>query len=429
MATSGDDPDVEWLPTGPTDPPTPTGRYMKTTAILSVLVAVLALTLPACVPHKADGHEHEHEATSKLVVTSPLVKDVEITQPYVCLIRSRRTIEVRPMQEGYLEEITDWDPVKDPEGNNKKMANPLKEGQAVKAGDVLFRVVPALYKATLAAEMARADVMRIKWENADRLHKKQVVSDQDVALAKADYDEAKAKVQKAQAELQFTCVRAPFDCIIDRFEKQQGSFVKKEDVLTTLYDNDVMWVYFYVPEARYFEYEGTQRESAETDEKTSAKLTQLKIADARIELELANGKTFRNTANDYVTVLGKFNNETGNIGFRADFKNDKGLLRNGQTGTVKIKRTIKNATVIPQRATFEVLDKLYVFVVGADHIVHRRQIDIEHEQEDIFVIKKGLEPQDKIILEGIKQVNDGKRVGYDFVSPEDAVKSQKNPAE
>ena len=209
---------------------------------------------------------------------------------------------------------------------------------------------------------------------------------------------AQAKAKLAEAELNFTNVKAPFDGIIDRLHEQQGSLVKEGDILTTLSDNSVMWVYFNVPEARYLEY------MADLDQDKE---------DQQIELVLANGSKFQQTGK-IGAIEAKFNNETGNIPFRADFPNPDGLLRHGQTGTVLIHRVLKNAIVIPQRATFEILDKRYVYVVGKDDVVHQREIVVQNELEDIFVIKSGLDVNDKIVLEGVRQVRDGEKVEYEF---------------
>jgi membrane fusion protein (multidrug efflux system) len=175
-----------------------------------------------------------------------------------------------------------------------------------------------------------------------------------------------------------------------------------------------MWVYFNVPEARYLEYmAGMGREN-------ESRL---------IELVLADGSKFPYSGT-IGAIEGQFNNETGNIPFRADFPNRDGLLRHGQTGTVLIHRTLKNAIVIPQRATFEVLDKRYVYVVGEDDVVHQRPILIQHEKDDIFIIKSGLEENDKIVLEGVRQIHDGVKVeDYQFRKPEEALANQKNYAE
>ena len=148
----------------------------------------------------------------------------------------------------------------------------------------------------------------------------------------------------------------------------------------------------------------------------------------KVELVLADGRKFPQTC-EIGAIEGQFNNETGNIAFRADFPNPTRLLRHGQTGNILIHRKLKNAIVIPQRATFEILDKRYVFVVDKEDVVHQREIAIEHEKDDIFVIDKGLDANDKIILEGGRQVRDGDKVEYEFRKPEEALSNQKNHAE
>jgi membrane fusion protein, multidrug efflux system len=90
---------------------------------------------------------------------------------------------------------------------------------------------------------------------------------------------------------------------------------------------------------------------------------------------------------------------------------------------------LKGAIVIPQRATFENLAKRYVYVVGKDDVVHQREIVIDHELEDLFVIGRGLDVNDRIVLEGIRQVRDGEKVKYEFLPPEQVMANQKNHAE
>jgi membrane fusion protein (multidrug efflux system) len=146
------------------------------------------------------------------------------------------------------------------------------------------------------------------------------------------------------------------------------------------------------------------------------------------ELVLASGNKF-----DHLGKIGAieadFNNETGNIPFRADFPNPDRLLRHGQTGNVLIHRVVNDAIVIPQRATFETLAKRYVYVVDKDDVVHQREIDIQNELDDIFVIKSGLEVNDKIVLEGVRQVREGEKVECEFRKPEEALANQKHHAE
>lgn len=369
---------------------------MKRSPILATCLALMVLALPACNAHKhEDEHGHGHHEHQKIVATSPKAKDVVITQDYVCQIRSQRHINVKALQGGYLEAIQ------------------IKEGQAVKTGDVLFKILPTLYQAKLDAELAEAKLAQIEYNNTKKLFDDKVVSFQEVLLAQAKLDKANAKAKLSAAELDFTIVKAPFDGIIDRLHEQHGSLIKEGDALTTLSDNSLMWVYFNVPEARYLEYMTSAGRASESQ---------------HIELVLANGSKFSHTG-QIGAIEAKFNNETGNIPFRVDFPNPERLLRHGQTGNVLIQRTLKNAIVIPQRATFEILDKRYVYVIGEDHVVHQRLITIQHEMDDIFVVKSGLSATDKIVLEGIKQVHDGEKTEFEFQKPDEALATQKNHAE
>jgi membrane fusion protein (multidrug efflux system) len=342
--------------------------------------------------HEEQPHQEHHT----IVLTSPEAMDVTVTQQYVCQIHSQRHIEVRALDNGYLEKIL------------------VREGQAVKKGDSMFKIVPVLYQAKLDAELAEARLAQLEYNNTRKLfEQKAVVSQNEVLLFEAKLAKAKAKADLAKAELNFTNVRAPFDGIVDRLHEQLGSLIKEGDILTTLSDNSLMWVYFNVPEAQYLEYMAGLKQDKE---------------DHKIELVLANQKKFPQSGK-IGAIEAQFNNETGNIAFRADFPNPDRLLRHGQTGNVLIHRTLMNAIVIPQRATFEILDKRYVYVVGKDDVVHQREIVIQHEMDDIFVIEKGLDVNDKIVLEGVRQVRDGEKVEYEFRKPEEALANQKNHAE
>ncbi len=338
----------------------------------------------------------EEQPHRKIVATSPKAKDVVITQQYVGKIHSQRHINVSSLETGYLDEI------------------PIKEGQAVKKGDVMFKILPTLYQAKLDAELAEVQIAQIEFNNTNRLFKDKVVSQTEVALHQAKLAKAQAKAKLAEAELRFTTVRAPFDGIAGRLQTQQGSLIKEGDILTTLSDNRVMWVYFNVPEVGYLEY--------------MASVNQEKEEDRKIELVLANGSKFQYSGK-FGAIEAVVNSETGNIPFRADFPNPRRLLRHGQTGNVLIHRPLKNALVIPQRATFEILDKRYVYAIDKDNVVHLRKIVIQHEMDDIFVIKSGLDANDKIVLEGVQQVRDGDKVKYEFRKPEEVMANPKNHVE
>ncbi len=267
----------------------------------------------------ADNDPAKSKAIEKIVAISPQAKAVTVTQQYVCQIHSQRHIDVRSLETGYLKAI------------------PITEGQAVKAGDLMFEIVPVLYKANLDAALAERDLAKLEFNNTKRMFDaNKVVSQNEVKLFEAKLAKAQAKADLAEAELNFTKVRAPFDGIVDLL-KDAGSLAKEGEILATLSDNSMVRVYFNVPEARYLEHMTDRSQRNE---------------DLQIELILANGKKFGQVGK-FGAIKADFNSETGTIAFRADFPNPDGLLRHGQRGTVLISRLLKGAIVIPQRATFE----------------------------------------------------------------------------
>jgi membrane fusion protein (multidrug efflux system) len=212
--------------------------------------------------------------------------------------------------------------------------------------------------------------------------------------------------------LNSTFVRAPFDGILGRLHEQLGSFVKAGDTLTTLSDNSVMRAYFKVPEKQYLEFMASRNQPE----------------GVKIELVLAN-QTKLPQPGMFDAIEAGFDNQTGTIAFRADFPNPDRRLRHGQTGTILMHRKVHDAIVIPQRATYESMNKRYVYVVDKDDVAHRREIVVQNEMDDIFVIKKGVGVDDRIVLEGIRQVRDGAKVEYEFRPPEEAMRKPRNHAE
>lgn len=370
---------------------------MALSALSLGLAMVVCLMSTGCEVSEATSHGAEsHEVEHKILVTSPVVRDVVNRQEYVCQIHSCRHIEVCALESCYLEDI------------------PIKEGQTVAEGELLFQINPALYRARRDSAAAEVDLAQIEYDNQQKLLRDKVVSDRMVALAQAKLAKAQAELKLAEAELKFTEVRAPFDGIIDRFLMQKGSLVEEGEMLTTLSDNSLMWVYFNVPEARYLEYQANQRNQQDEG--------------LKVGLVLANGEVFEQPG-AIGAIEADFNNETGNIAFRADFPNPNRYLRHGQTGTIVLSRIDEDALVIPQRATFEVLAKRFVFVIDVENVVHQREIEVLRELEDIFVIDKGLSPGEKIVLEGVRQVRDGEEIEYEYSDPEKVLAHLKYEAE
>ncbi|HYZ84899.1 MAG TPA: efflux RND transporter periplasmic adaptor subunit [Bryobacteraceae bacterium] len=376
-------------------------QHLRATLILTSL----GLFASACSRKQADGGHHE-EAPQTVVLTTPSVMNVPTTQAYVCRMQSRRHIEIRALNEGYLEEI------------------PVQEGQAVRAGERLYELYPVLYRTQLEAEKAELRLAEINLKNTEQLAGRGFVSAPELARATAERDRAKAKLDRATAEYGFTRIVAPFDGIVGRQLMQHGSLIEAGDTLTTMSDNAVMWAYFNVPEADYLRFKSLR---GATD---TASPRRLELRGATIQLRMANGQIFDRNAATTLTIESEFNKETGNIEFRADFPNPQGLLRHGQTGTLLINQKVSGALVIPQRATFEILDRRYVFVVDKNAVAHQREITVARELEDIYVIKGGLSADERFVLDGVRQVRDGERLKRtETRPPKEAVNNLKHHAE
>jgi membrane fusion protein (multidrug efflux system) len=329
-----------------------------------------------------ESKKEEKEEQIKLLTTNPLAIDTTITKEYVAQIHAYQHIELRALEKGYLQKIF------------------VDEGQVVKKGQPMFQITPLVYQADLQKSQAEANYVDIEYRNTKSLADSNIVSKNELALSRAKLNKAKADVSLAQTHLQFTSIKAPFSGIMDHFQGRLGSVVNEGDLLTTLSDNSKMWVYFNVPEAEYLAY----KEQAKADNIVNVKLL------------MANNEVFKYPG-VIQTIEADFNNETGNIAFRATFPNPDGMLRNGETGSVLMSVPLKHALLIPQKATFEILEKRYVYVVDDKNIVHQREITVGSEMPDLYVIQGGLKSTEKILLEGLRKVKDGDKISYTYEAP------------
>lgn len=322
--------------------------------------------------------------------TTPLKTNTEITKEYVAQIQSLKNIEIRAQERGFLQKIF------------------VDEGQFVRAGQPLFQIMPQILQAEVMKAKAEVEQSRIELENATKLASNNIVSRNEQRMAKAKLDAAIAELKLAQTKLSFTTIKAPFSGILNRIPLKLGSLVDEGDLLTSLSDNSGIYAYFNLSEPEYLNYQmhNTQRGSQE------------------VNLIMANGEAFPEKG-FIQNIEGEFNLETGNIAFRAKFPNPNKLLRNGETGKVKMTLPLTNVLEIPQKATYEIQDKTYVFVVDKNGIAKSREITIAQEMEDLFIVSSGLKENDIFLLEGIQKVKDDQKVKVKLQDPNLVRKSLK----
>ena len=353
----------------------------------SIIIIAISMLLTVSCNH-AENTKHEE---SEFLVSSPMRVDTSINKEYVCQIRASNHIEIRSMERGYLQKIF------------------VNEGQRVKQGQQMFQIMPLIYEAEMEKSKADVEYADIEYQNTKTLSDKNIVSQQELALSKAKLNREKADLKLSGAHLGLTNIKAPFNGIMDKFQKRLGALVDEGELLTTLSDNSKLWVYFNVSESEYLDY-----------------ATQLKKeGPQKVKLLMANNEIF-NHGGVFETIEADFNNETGNIAFRATFPNPEGILRHGETGTILMPSHIKNALLIPQEATFDILDKKFVFVVDKKGVIRSTQITVGLEMPHIYAVTSGLSVNDKILVEGLRKVKSGDQIKTKFKPYRAVIEELKN---
>lgn len=347
----------------------------------TTLICLALTTFASC--HQK---EHAHQEAGTFLVTSPLRKDTEITSDFVCQIRAIQHIELRALERGYLEGIF------------------VDEGMRVQQGQSLFQVMPRIYQAELDKATAEAEFTQIEFENTKSLADDNVVSSSELALSRSKLAKANAELALAAVHRDLTEISAPFNGIVGRFHVRLGSLLDEGELLTTLSDNSSVWVYFNVTESEYLEFMSRPKDKGGNE----------------VRLILANGHEF-DQPGFVETIESDFNNETGNLAFRATFSNPKHLLRHGQTGKIRMTTLLEDALIVPQKATFEILDKNYVFVLDENNALSSRQITIAEEIPHLYVIERGLEATDRILLEGLRKVSEGSVIDAKYQEPVEVI--------
>jgi membrane fusion protein, multidrug efflux system len=316
-------------------------------------------------------------------------KDTILQKEYVSAIKAKRNVEIRSHMKGFLEQIF------------------VDEGAYVKKGQLLFRLndqelraEAAKAQANIAVMESEVNTMQTEVNRVLTLVDKKVISDTELSVAKAKLNAAQARVQEAKSHLNhieikmaYTKIKAPFDGFIDRIPMKIGSLVDEGALLTTISDVTEMYAYFEVSENEYL----ALQKAIKSEQNQAGTPVQLQLADGSIYPQ--NGKI--------ETMTGQFGESTGSIAFRAMFSNPKKLLKHGASGKVLITKPQDDVLLIPQKAVFEIQDKSYVFVIGADNSVKTRSFVPKNRLTHYYVVQDGLREGEKIAAEGVQHLRDG----------------------
>jgi len=355
-------------------------------------LALLALTLYGCSSKPQTQQAPPPPALPVAAVTSGTQTTY---QEYPASIEGTVNVEVRPQVSGSLDKVF------------------VDEGAFVSAGQPIFKINEQPYRAALnnalaslhAAEAAAGNA-QLEVDKLTPLVENKVVSDYQLKtakaslqVAKANIESAKANVSTAQINLGYTLIKAPVSGYIGRLQKKQGSLVSPQDAeaLTQLSDVHDVHVYFSLGEKDFVafkeQYPGTTLKD---------KLQHLPA----VSLLLADGSEYAKQGKIDV-IDGQFDKNTGAITIRANFANPNGLLRAGNTGKVRLSLQHTDALIVPESATVEMQDKVFVFALADSNKVKKVPINILGKSGENYLVKDGVKVGDQIVLSGMDHLAEG----------------------
>ena len=366
----------------------------KQKATMKQKLSGAALLLTACLGSCREAAAPQQQVGYSVLTVEPT--NVTLTESYSASVRGRQDIEIYPQVSGTIQRVC------------------VKEGEKVQRGQSLFVIDRVPYEAALrtavanvhAAE-AQVETARITYESKQELFRRNVVSEFDLstarnalAVAEASLEQARAEETNARNSLSYTEVKSPTDGVVGTIPYRVGALVgpTAAQPLTTVADNSEMYVYFSMSENRLQELVMRYGSLDRTLEEMPA--VQLRLNDGSIYAE----------AGRIESISGVLNPETGSGSLRAVFPNPNRVLFSGGTGNVVIPQQLENAISIPQEATYELQDKIFVYrVIDGRAVATRVEVSPIHDGVS-YTVTKGLLAGDRIVTTGVGLLNDGDEI-------------------
>ncbi|ATL49414.1 efflux transporter periplasmic adaptor subunit [Chitinophaga caeni] len=383
--------------------------YNKLNLAPALLAGLLMIILNSCASSSAGPAPMANQTPSLPVVQLKQI-DAATSRDYNAAIEGKVNVEIRPQVEGILDKIF------------------VDEGAAVKKGQPLFKVNDRVYQealsnaqANLMAAQANLDKAKIEVDRLAPLVKNNVVGEVQLktaqsaeAAAKATVAQAEAMVSNAKINLGYTYITAPVDGYIGRIPYKVGSLVGRMETqaLTVISDVSEVYAYFSFSEKDFLQFK-----EAYPGTTIREKLSHL----PKVSLVLADNSVYQQEGT-VETVDGQFDKTMGAISLRATFPNPNGELRTGATGKVRIPTTVENAVVVPQNATYELQDKVFVFVVGDSNKVASKPLLINGKSGNYYLVSGGVKGGDKIVYSGFDRLQDGAIIAPENISLDSLLK-------
>ena len=378
---------------------------------LSQLMKKIALWMLSVALLTACGSKSQQmpEANNDFAVVTLSTTEAQLETSYPATIKGMQDIEIRPKVSGYLTKLL------------------VDEGATVRQGQPLFLIDSEQYQAAVNAARAQVRVckaniatQKLTVENKQALFDQKIISSYDLQMAKntlesyeAQLAAAEAQLQSAQDNLRWCTVTSPSDGVVGTIPYRVGSLVSASSAqpLTTVSSINKMYVYFSMTEKQLLAL--TREEGG-----LSAALSKM----PPVKLVLTDGTEY-NQSGVVSTVSGVIDQNTGSVQMRATFDNAAHLLRSGGTGSILVPVNQKDALLIPQKATFEIQNKKFVYVVGAGNKVASREIEVlvQHDGQN-YVVTNGLKAGERVVVDGVNKLKNDMQINP--ITPQQAAAAE-----
>ncbi|MED9945418.1 MAG: efflux RND transporter periplasmic adaptor subunit [Hallella sp.] len=360
-----------------------------------LLFAALAAMLVSCGGKKSSGKPNFGD--NEYAVRTIGAQSAELQTTYPATIRGMQDVEIRPKVSGFITKLC------------------VKEGQTVKAGQLLFVIDNVTYaaavrqaKAAVNSAKAQLNTARLTYNNNEKLFKNNVIGSYELQSAKNNMQAAAAALAQAEASyvsakenLSYCYVTSPASGVIGDLPYRVGALVSasSQQPLTTVSNISTMQVYFSM----------TEKELLDMTKTAGGLHTAIKDYPA-VKLQLADGTIYDHPGR-VATVSGVIDATTGSVSMRADFPNPQHLLKSGGSGSIVVPHVSSSAIVIPQYAVAQVQDKHFVYIVGKDNKVKYSAVTVDPQDDGKnFIITSGLKVGDRIVVNGISSLTDGAEI-------------------
>lgn len=349
-----------------------------------ILSGTVITTLYSC-----SGNQQQQAAAPQIATMTVAYGSSDLESSYPATIKGRTDIDIRPQVTGFVTKVH------------------VDEGQRVRKGQVLFTIDQVQFQAAVESAEAAVKVAesavstaQLTADNKKMLYGKNIISEYEwqmsenaLAQAKAQLAQAQASLTNAKKNLAYTVVTAPCDGVVGSIPNREGSLASPSSAqpLTTVSDNSEVYAYFSLNEKDLLEMTDNGTVSLEEKIKTMPE----------VKLRLADGSVYPESGK-VATVSGVIDNTTGAANVRVLFPNRNGMLRSGSTGSILIPHKADSVIIIPQKATYEIQDRRYVYVVNDSNVTVATNVEVmDLNDGKTFIVKSGLEAGQRIAVEGV----------------------------